>query len=40
VNIGGRFERRGDYYETQGFDTSESYTELEIHVGIGSVTVR
>lgn len=40
LTIGSRFVRRGDYLETEGFDQAESYIDLRIDVGIGSVTVR
>jgi hypothetical protein len=40
LTVGSRFERHGDYYETEGFSRSESYIEMEIDIGIGSVTVR
>jgi hypothetical protein len=41
VNIDRRFQRRGDgVYETAGFSREESYLELEVDVGVGSVTVR
>lgn len=41
LNIGRRFERRGeDVYETPGFSREESYLDLEVDLGVGSVTVR
>jgi hypothetical protein len=40
VNIASRFERRGDYYETEGFSSAESFILLEIDVGVGTTTVR
>lgn len=40
LTVGSRFKRRGDYYETEGFSRAESYIELEIDIGIGSITVR
>ncbi len=39
VTIGSRFNRRGDYYETEGFSRAESYVELDIDIGIGSITI-
>lgn len=40
LTIGNRFKRRGDYYETEGFSGAESFIELEVDIGIGSVTLR
>jgi len=41
VNMDRRFQRRGDgVYETPGFSREESYLELEVDIGVGSVTVR
>jgi hypothetical protein len=40
LTIGGRFKRQGDYYETEDFSRAESYIELEVDIGIGSVTIR
>jgi len=41
LNVAGRFERRGDdTYETPGFSRAESYLDLEVDLGVGSVTVR
>lgn len=40
LNIDDRFRRRGDYYETEDFGGAESFIDLEIDTGIGSVTVR
>jgi hypothetical protein len=37
---GSRFRRRGDYYETENFSRAESYIDLEVDTGIGSVTIR
>lgn len=39
VTIGSRFNRRGDYYETEGFGRAESYIELDVDIGIGSITI-
>jgi hypothetical protein len=40
LNIDDRFRRRGDYYETEDLSGAESFIDLEIDTGIGSVTVR
>jgi hypothetical protein len=40
LNIGSRFERQDDYYETEGFSSAESSILLEVDLGIGSITVR
>jgi hypothetical protein len=40
LKIGNRFERHGDYYETESFGGAESFIDLEIDIGVGSVTVR
>lgn len=40
LTIGSRFKRHGDYYETEGYDRAESAIDLEIDIGVGSVTVR
>jgi len=40
LTVGGRFQRRGDYYETSNFGSAESYIDLEVDLGIGSVTIR
>jgi hypothetical protein len=40
LTVGSRFERRGDYYETEGFSTAESFIDIEIDIGIGNITVR
>jgi hypothetical protein len=40
VNVSGRFEQRGDYYQTEGFSGAESHIVLEIDYAIGSVTIR
>jgi hypothetical protein len=40
LNVGSRFRRRGDFYETEGFSNAESFIDLKIDIGIGGVTVR
>jgi hypothetical protein len=40
VNVSRRFEQRGEYYETEGFTSAESFILLEIDHAIGSVTIR
>ena len=40
LRVGNRFTRRGDYYETEGFSRAESFIDLEIDIGAGSVTLR
>jgi len=40
LTVGGRFTRRGDYYETEGLSGAESFIDLDIDIGVGSVTVR
>jgi hypothetical protein len=40
LSIGSRFGRHGDYYETENFSRAESYIDLEVDTGIGSVTIR
>lgn len=40
VDIARRFEKRGDYYQTEGFSSAESFILLEIDGGIGTITVR
>jgi hypothetical protein len=40
LNIAGRFKRRGDYYETEDFSRAESYIELDVDMGVGSITIR
>jgi hypothetical protein len=39
VDVDSRFERRGDFYETDGVDSAESYIDLEVNVGVGSITI-
>jgi hypothetical protein len=39
LTVGGRFTRRGDYYETEDLSRAESFIELDIDIGVGSVTV-
>jgi hypothetical protein len=40
LNIDRRFQRQGDYYETDNIGGAESFIDLEIDMGIGSITVR
>ena len=40
LNVGSRFKRRGDFYETEGFNSAESFIDLEIDIGVGTVSVR
>jgi hypothetical protein len=40
LNMGRRFEQHGDYYQTEGFTSSESFILVEIDIGIGRITVR
>jgi hypothetical protein len=40
LTIASRFERRGDYYESEGFSGAESYVDLEIKIGVGAITIR
>lgn len=40
LTVGDRFQRHGDYYETDDFSRQESYVYMEIDMGIGSVTIR
>ncbi len=40
LTVYSRFERHGDYYQTEEFDTAERYIDLEVDVGIGSITLR
>jgi hypothetical protein len=40
LNIDNRFQRQGDYYETAGISGAESFIDLEIDMGIGSITIR
>jgi hypothetical protein len=40
LNLSDRFRRQGDYYETEGFDSAESFIDLDIDMGIGDVTIR
>ncbi len=39
LTIGSRFSRRGDYYETEGFNRAEGYIEMDIDIGIGDITI-
>jgi hypothetical protein len=39
LTISSRFVRRGDYYETKDFGRAESYIEMDIDIGIGSITI-
>ena len=40
LNMGRRFEQHGDYFETEGFSSAESFILLEIDIGVGRITVR
>jgi hypothetical protein len=40
LNVDDRFLRRGDFYETEGFSRAESFIDLQVDLGIGSVTIR
>jgi len=40
LKIGSRFNRRGDYYETEEFSSAESFIDLQVDIGVGSITIR
>jgi hypothetical protein len=40
LNMGRRFEQQGDYFETEGLSSAESFILLEIDIGVGRITVR
>lgn len=40
VSAGRRFERKGKYYVTEGFESSKDAIDIDIDGGIGSVTIR
>jgi hypothetical protein len=39
LTVGSRFVRRGDYYETEDFNRTESYIEMDVDIGIGDITI-
>lgn len=39
LDVGSRFKRRGDYYETENWDNAESYIDMQVDLGIGNVTI-
>lgn len=40
LEISSRFEKRGDVYVTDDWDTNENRVDLEIDIGVGQITVR
>jgi hypothetical protein len=40
VNVSQRFPRQGDYYVSPDYDTAGNKVELDIDMGVGSVTIR